>query len=220
MVAKRLGDVVPSVASRRLSRMRSDGTIVSKTVLIDSGSKILTGSASVPLNAPDWAKTLFGDFIFGGAHQVLILWWIGCAVLAWVFLHHSRFGNWIFAMGGDRESARNAGIPVDHMTIALFMMSATSAAFVGMCQAILFNSAQVSGGMNDIFNIIVSVVVGGVLLSGGFGSITGIFVGTLTFAIVNKGIDFTRSSWPCGMAFRYFIMFCNSFDRVALIACI
>ena len=45
------------------------------------------------------------------------------------------------------------------MTIALFMMSATSAAFVGMCQAILFNSAQVSGGMNDIFNIIVSVVV-------------------------------------------------------------
>ena len=166
-------------------------TLVGMQGVVLAGSKILTGSASVPLNAPDWAKTLFGDFIFGGAHQVLILWWIGCAVLAWVFLHHSRFGNWIFAMGGDRESARNAGIPVDHMTIALFMMSATSAAFVGMCQAILFNSAQVSGGMNDIFNIIVSVVVGGVLLSGGFGSITGIFVGTLTFAIVNKGIDFT-----------------------------
>ena len=73
----------------------------------------------------------------------------------------------------------------------MFIGTATGASFVGMCHAILFNSAQVSGGMNDIFNIIVSVVVGGVLLTGGFGSIVGVFVGTLTFAIVIKGIDFT-----------------------------
>ena len=55
----------------------------------------------------------------------------------------------------------------------------------------LFNSAQVSGGMNYIFNAIVSVVVGGVLLTGGFGSVIGIFFGALTFAIVNQGIYFT-----------------------------
>ncbi|TIM50437.1 MAG: ABC transporter permease, partial [Mesorhizobium sp.] len=67
-----------------------------------------------------------------------------------------------------------------------------SATFVGMCQAILFNSAQVSGGMNFIFNAIVSVVVGGVLLTGGFGSVIGIFVGTITFAIVSQGIYFTQ----------------------------
>ena len=94
-------------------------------------------------------------------------------------------------MGGDKESARNAGIPVSRMTVLLFVLTATSASFVGMCHAILFNSAQVSGGMNDIFNIIASVVVGGVLLAGGFGSVPGIFVGALTFAVVNKGIDFT-----------------------------
>ncbi len=78
------------------------------------------------------------------------------------------------------------------MTIALFVLSAVSATFVGMCQAILFNSAQVSGGMNFIFNAIVSVVVGGVLLTGGFGSVIGIFVGTITFAIVSQGIYFTQ----------------------------
>ena len=88
-------------------------------------------------------------------------------------------------MGGDKDSARNAGIPTRRMTIALFVLSAMSASFIGMCGAILFNSAQVSGGMSYIFNAIVAVVVGGVLLTGGFGSVIGIFVGTLTFAVVN-----------------------------------
>ena len=166
-------------------------TLVGMQGVVLAGSKLLTGSASVPLNAPDWAKTLFGQLIFGGSHQVIIIWWVVLAVVFWFFLHLSKYGNWIFAMGGDKESARNAGIPVNRMTVLLFVLTSTSAAFVGMCHAILFNYAQVSGGMNDIFNIIVSVVVGGVLLTGGFGTVFGVFVGTLTFAVVNKGIDFT-----------------------------
>lgn len=166
-------------------------TLVGMQGVVLAGSKLLTGSASVPLTAPDWAKTLFGQLMFGGSHQVIIIWWVVLAVVFWFFLHMSKYGNWIFAMGGDNESARNAGIPVNRMTVLLFVLTSTSAAFVGMCHAILFNSAQVSGGMNDIFNIIVSVVVGGVLLTGGFGTVFGVFVGTLTFAVVNKGIDFT-----------------------------
>ena len=166
-------------------------TLVAMQGVVLAGSKLLTGSASVPITAPNWAKSLFGQLIFGGSHQVILVWWVILAVVFWFVLHQSKYGNWIYAMGGDKVSARNAGIPVNRMTIILFILTATSASFVGMCHAIQFNSAQVSGGMNDIFNIIVSVVVGGVLLTGGFGSITGVFVGTLTFAIVNKGIDFT-----------------------------
>jgi simple sugar transport system permease protein len=167
------------------------GTLVAMQGIVLAGSKLLTGAASVPLRAPDWAKTVFGDFLFGGSHQVVILWWIALAVVFWFVMHQTKYGNWIFAIGGDRESARNAGIPVDKITVLLFVGTATAASFVGMCHAILFNSAQVSGGMNDIFNVIVSVVVGGVLLTGGFGSIAGVFVGTITFAVVIKGIDFT-----------------------------
>lgn len=167
------------------------GTLVGMQGIVLAGSKLLTGSASVALQAPEWAKTLFGSLMFGGSHQVIIVWWIILAIVFWFVLHKSIYGNWIFAIGGDRVSARNSGIPVDRMTILLFVMTSTAASFVGMCHATMFNSAQVSGGMNDIFNIIVSVVVGGVLLTGGFGSIVGVFVGTLTFAIVNKGIDFT-----------------------------
>ena len=95
-------------------------------------------------------------------------------------------------MGGDKTSARNAGVPTERVTIMLFVFSAVSACFVGMCGAILFNTTQVSGGMSYIFNVIASIVVGGVLLSGGFGSVMGIFIGTLTFSIVNKGISFTK----------------------------
>lgn len=167
------------------------GTLVAMQGIVLAGSKLLTGAASVPLEAAPLAKTLFGQFLFGGSHQVVIVWWVLIALVFWFVMHQTKYGNWIFAIGGDRDSARNAGIPVDRITILLFVGTATAASFVGMCHAILFNSAQVSGGMNDIFNIIVSVVVGGVLLTGGFGSIAGVFIGTITFAIVNKGIDFT-----------------------------
>jgi simple sugar transport system permease protein len=166
------------------------GTLVAMQGVVLAGANLLTGAASVSLNAPQWSKFAFGQLI-GGSHQVIIFWWIVFAVVFAFIVHKTKYGNWLFAMGGDRESARNAGIPVDRMTIILFVLSATCASFVGMCGAILFNSAQVSGGMNYIFNAIVSVVVGGVLLTGGFGSVPGIFFGALTFAVVNQGIYFT-----------------------------
>lgn len=167
------------------------GTLVAMQGIVLTASKVLTGAASVAVTAPGWAKFAFGS-LMGASHQVIIVWWVIGAIVFWFVVHKQRFGNWLFAMGGDRISARNAGIPVDRMTIILFILSATAATFVGMCQAILFNSAQVSGGMGIIFNVIVSVVVGGTLLTGGFGSVIGIFIGTLTFAIVNQGIYFTQ----------------------------
>lgn len=167
------------------------GTLIGMQGVVLSAAMLLVGKASVPIMAPDWAKFVFGQLL-GGSHQVIILWWIALTLVFAFVLHKTRYGNWIFALGGDKVSARNAGIPTARLTIALFILSATAASFVGMCQAILFNSSQVSGGMGYIFNAISTVVVGGVLLSGGFGSVPGIFVGTLTFAIVIQGIYFTQ----------------------------
>lgn len=196
------------------------GTLVAVQGLVLSGSVLLTGNASVPLSAPHWAKTIFGQLI-GGNFQVIILWWFALTAVFFVVVHHTPYGNWIFATGGDKENARNAGIPTVGLTIALFVLSATSASFVGMCGAILFNSAQVSGGMNYIFNTIVSVVVGGVLLTGGFGSVLGIFFGALTFAVVNQGIYFTDidrnwSSLIIGVMLLLAVLMNNTFRRMAL----
>jgi simple sugar transport system permease protein len=196
------------------------GTLVAMQGIVLSASVMLTHSAGVPLVAPQWSKTIFGQLL-GGSYQVIILWWLALAVIYHFVMRYTRFGNWIFAMGGDEDSARNAGIPTRRMTIALFVLSATSASFVGMCGAILFNSAQVSGGMNYIFNVIVSVVVRGVLLTGGFGSVIGIFFGTLTFAVVNQGIYFTNidrnwSSLIIGIMLLVAVMMNNLFRKMAL----
>jgi simple sugar transport system permease protein len=197
------------------------GTLFAVAGLVLGISVLVTGTTSVAITAPDYAKAIFGTFYIQGQFQVIIGWWL-LATLGYIyFVHYSPYGNWLFAMGGDKESARNAGIPTTRLTITLFVLSAVSAAFVGMCQAILFNSAQVSGGQSFIFNSIISVVVGGVLLTGGFGSVVGIFFGTITFAIVNQGIyytDFDRnwSSLIIGVMLLLAVLMNNTFRKMAL----
>ncbi len=197
------------------------GTLFAMAGFILGLSVIITGTTSVAIKAPLLAKAIFGDLYFGKQFQIIIAWWLAAAAAYVFFVHYSKYGNWIFAMGGDREAARNAGIPTSRVTITLFVLSATSAAFVGMCQAILFNSAQVSGGQSYIFNSIIAVVVGGVLLTGGFGSVVGIIFGTITFAIVTQGIyytDFDRnwSSLIIGLLLLAAVLMNNTFRKMAL----
>ncbi|UXT44526.1 ABC transporter permease [Agrobacterium tumefaciens] len=199
------------------------GTLFAVQGLILGFSVLLTGTTSValsPAQSGPVAKFLFGQFI-GGSFQVSIVWWLLLTAIYIFYVHYSPFGNWIFAMGGDRVSARNAGIPTDKLTVTLFVLSSVSASFVGVCQAILFNVAQVSAGMTFIFNSIIAVVVGGVLLTGGFGSVIGIFLGTITFAIVNQGIYFTafdRNWWSLiiGVMLLLAVLMNNTFRIMAL----
>ncbi len=151
---------------------------------------MIAGSTGVFLVPDALTKAILGQFV-GGMFQVTIFWWLLFVVVLFFVLAVSPIGNWIFAMGGDRESARNAGIPTSRLTIALFMLSGFSSAFVGVSQVLVYQSAQVLTGQSFIFNSIMCVVIGGVLLTGGFGSVVGIVFGTITFAIVNQGIYFT-----------------------------
>jgi simple sugar transport system permease protein len=151
---------------------------------------MIAGSTGVFLTPDPIAKLMFGEYI-NYMFQVTIFWWLGFAALIFFFLHLSPWGNWVYALGGDTESARNAGIPIRRVTIGLYMLSGFGAAFVGVCQVLTFQSAQVAAGQAFIFNSIICVVIGGVLLTGGAGSVIGIVCGTLTFAIVNQGIFFS-----------------------------
>jgi simple sugar transport system permease protein len=197
------------------------GTLFAIAGFILGLSVIITGTTSVAIKAPQIAKSIFGDLYFDKQFQVIIAWWLAATAVYVFYVHFTKYGNWIFAMGGDKESARNAGIPTRKLTITLFVLSSTSAAFVGMCQAILFNSAQVSGGQSYIFNSIIAVVVGGVLLTGGFGSVIGIVFGTITFAIVTQGIYYTNfdrnwSSLIIGMLLLAAVLMNNTFRTMAL----
>lgn len=151
---------------------------------------LIAGSTGVFIVPGAVTTALLGQS-FGGMFQVSIFWWIVFVLVIFYILHVSPKGNWIFAIGGDAISARNAGIPTQRLTIQLYMMSGFAAAFVGVSQVITFKSAQVAAGQSFIFNSIMCVVIGGVLLTGGRGSVVGIVFGTITFAVVNQGIFFT-----------------------------
>ena len=196
------------------------GTLFAVAGLLLGLSVLITGTTSVSIKAGPEAKWLLGRFI-GGVYQVTIFWWIFVALVFGFILHFTRYGNWILAMGGDKVSARNAGIPTERMTILLFICSGVCATFVGLSQAILYNSAQVAAGQSYIFNAIISVVVGGVLLTGGYGSVVGIVLGTLTFAIVNQGIYYTPfdANWASliiGVLLLVAVLMNNTFRKMAL----
>ena len=183
-------------------------------------SVLLTGSTSTAIIPGAVTQMLLGQFV-GGMFAILIFWWAIIGAAFYYLLHVSPVGNWIFALGGDKVSARNAGIPTERLTIALFMMSSLCAAFVGMSQSIVYTSAQVATGQSFIFNSIMCVVIGGVLLTGGFGSIVGIVLGTITFSIVNQGIFFTRfdpnlGSVIIGILLLLAVMMNDTFRQLAL----
>lgn len=138
------------------------------------------------------AKALFAsDMIIGGARfPVAILWWLGIAALAtWVLLR-TQVGNWIFGTGGAESAARMVGVPVSRLKIGLFMTTAVAAWLVATIQAISFTGADVLRGEQREFFAIIAVVIGGTLLTGGYGSAIGAVLGALIFGIVRQGIVF------------------------------
>jgi simple sugar transport system permease protein len=120
-----------------------------------------------------------------------VYWWLGLALLAtWVLLR-TRFGNWIFAVGGDPDAARNCGVPVQRVRIILFIGTAVAATIFAALQVLDAGSADVSRGRLKEFEAIIAVVVGGTLLTGGYGSALGAVFGALIFGMVQQGIFFT-----------------------------
>ncbi len=111
-------------------------------------------------------------------------------VLATWLLLSTSFGNWIFGVGGDANAARNIGVPVTRVKILLFIGTALGACLLAIIQVVTFSTADVLRGQNQEFYAIVAAVVGGVLLTGGYGSAIGAMFGALAFGIVQEGIVF------------------------------
>ena len=136
------------------------------------------------------AKVLFAYTLnVGGVGvNVSIFWWLALvAVGTWVLLRTSA-GNWIFAVGGNRASARAAGVPVKLTKIALFMGVGLCAWIAGMHQLFEYDTVQSGGGVGLELEYIVAAVVGGCLLTGGYGSVVGAAIGALIFGVVSQGV--------------------------------
>lgn len=131
-----------------------------------------------------------GPGINGASFSIEIIWWLVLAAIAtWVLLR-TKFGNWIFAVGGDANAARNVGVPVNRVKILLFMMTALASCLIAIIQVLHSTDADSTRGTGNEFITIVAVVVGGTLLTGGYGSAIGSIFGALIYGMVNIGVIF------------------------------
>jgi len=164
----------------------------------------------------DWLAPLFGGEIFGFVFTwladiglidtfsrgnragqpvvdglpMLIVWAIVLVVVGHFVLTRTRFGNWIFAAGGDAQAARYVGVPVERVKILMFMLTAFCACVFATCQVMEFGSAGADRGLLKEFEAIIAVVIGGALLTGGYGSVVGAALGALIFGVVQQGLFF------------------------------
>ncbi|WP_327720826.1 ABC transporter permease [Streptomyces sp. NBC_00490] len=157
-------------------------------------TKLVTGNVATDdisdMDGFDGAKKIFASsFEVGGVQiKITIVYWLVFAALAtWVLLR-TKYGNWIFAVGGNKDSARAVGVPVTFTKISLFMLVGFGAWFVGMHNLFAFNTVQSGEGVGQELIYISAAVIGGCLLTGGAGSAIGPVFGAFMFGMVQQGI--------------------------------
>jgi simple sugar transport system permease protein len=142
-----------------------------------------------------WALQLFsGDVLagtLGPGIPVEVMWFVAVTLLGAFVLARTRSGNWILAAGGDAQAARNSGVPVADVKAALFMVTACCAALVAILTVLDAGSTDARRGFQKEFEAIIAAVIGGCLLTGGFGSIVGAFFGSIIFGMVVIGLTYT-----------------------------
>ena len=123
-----------------------------------------------------------------GVFRMSVFWWMFFTAVGAFILTKTKYGNWIFAVGGNKDAARATGVPADKVKTALFMATSLMGAFVGAMILMRLNSVQAQQGDGQEFEYIIAAVVGGNLMTGGYGSVVGASLGALIMAVSKNGI--------------------------------
>jgi simple sugar transport system permease protein len=150
----------------------------------------------------DSANKIFGGS-FWSPHdfRISVLWWLAITAIATWVLARTRVGNWIFGVGGDANASRNIGVPVARVKIGLFVTTSLVCALTGVMIALRLASAQAGQGVGEEFQYIIAAVVGGCVLTGGFGSAIGAALGATIIGMAFIGIQF--SGWNTDWRFLF-----------------
>jgi ribose/xylose/arabinose/galactoside ABC-type transport system permease subunit len=160
-------------------------------------SFILSHGRPVALQSTDFQNTGIGSFlgnVTAALHlpsiPVPVIWMLCIIALASVLLNRTRFGRYVFAIGGNEEAARLAGINVARVKTLVYVISGSCAAIVGFLYMALFSSGSPQTGTGDeLLESIAAVVVGGTSLMGGRGSIVGTFFGALLIGVLYNAMN-------------------------------
>jgi simple sugar transport system permease protein len=167
--------------------------------LVSHGIRILTHSGRIEAldDAPGWgaATTLFASSVDvgGGLFRVSLLWFLGVTALGTWALWRTKFGNALFAIGGARRAAGELGVPVRRTRVALFCLTAAAGWLIGVLALTRLGAVAVVPGLASGVDYLVVAVIGGCLLTGGWGSVFGTAVAALLYAVARQGI--TLAGW-------------------------
>jgi simple sugar transport system permease protein len=152
-------------------------------------ARYLTGQTTLIVTFSGAARILFaGDWDYLPAE---LWWWLGLTVLVAWMLSKTVFGNWIYATGGNLRTARMAGVKTARVKISCFVFTAVASVLVGIIETAQTSTVSVDQGQLYEFEVIIAAVVGGVLMTGGYGSAIGVLFGSLTYGIADLGIFYT-----------------------------
>ena len=207
VVLTKLPSFIVTLATFFVLRGASTGGVL----LLNSGSTQITVTRAHPGGLSS-AKSIFGSSFFSSGslpsgYSTAILWFIGVTIVGTWILSRTVFGNWIFAVGGDQTASRNTGVPVNRTKVLLFVGTALAAALVGIISFTQASSAVSEQGVGYEFFYIIAAVVGGCLLTGGYGSAVGAALGACIIGMAFEGVIYAGwdSSWD--FAFLGVILF-------------
>ncbi|MEV8567327.1 ABC transporter permease [Streptomyces sp. NPDC051322] len=174
------------------------GTFLMLTGLNLGFTKLISGTVSTKsigdMEGFSSARKLFASQLSIGDVdlKVTILWWLVLvAVATWILLR-TRAGNWIFAVGGNDDAARAVGVPVVKTRIGLYMGVAFGAWISGQHLLFSYDVVQSGEGVGNELIYIIAAVIGGCLITGGYGSAIGSAVGAFIFGMTSKGIVYAE----------------------------
>lgn len=133
--------------------------------------------------------TEFGGGYIGNELPVALLVLVGFAIALGLLLHATRFGRYLFTIGSNREAARFSGVPVARVRVTIFALSGFMAGIAGVVYVGYFGSARADAGQGSLLDVVTAVVLGGVGIFGGTGSILGVFLALVLVAELRNGMQ-------------------------------
>jgi rhamnose transport system permease protein len=138
---------------------------------------------------PSGYTSLGGGYLAGNQLPVALLFMLGVALVLGVVLHATRYGRYLFTIGSNREAALFSGIPVARVRVTVFAISGLLAGIAGVIYVGYFGSARADAGTGSLLDVVTVVVLGGVDIFGGAGSMLGVLLALVLVAELRNGMQ-------------------------------
>ncbi len=189
-----LGGVCGLVSGLLITRLALPPFIATLAMMsIARGLANLITDGSQIIGYPDWFTALSIHRYFGYVTPTVGMF-IVLAILAWIFFKYRPNGRALYAIGGNIEVARLAGIDTKFLTTATYTVCGLLCGLGGMVMAARLDSSQPTAGLGYELDTIAAVVIGGASLSGGIGKVGGTIMGVLIIGVLRNGLNLTKVS--------------------------